>query len=833
MDPEKSKLLLNESDDYSDRSCSSIPGTLASSVPKEMDRRKGFLQEEGVKYGALSNSVVNIALLESLLPETAPRGIKPSPLVVGSAPVSSNMTSFSSDEIAVDHCRPSRSYSHQNLLFLPEFQNQVDQLLSNVESAVARARMEVSASKSKNIPLASNETFDKTRKVAETIVVDQRRLDEAFSRLIDVAVRYDKLSESGGAVRWLHTRERRKGVLEKSIHDLLIDTNAELVSFDVGNRPANVAFESNIVTSARSYRVRARHVIPIVLLLVVWSVLGALTWHTYLGHYDWLVLLRIVRSPLLIVSYAYLIAINMKVWATLRIDYVAIFEFHADTAPTPKYAFRAAIGFTALFSGIVAAYLLLSAVVYNAEGVIVAVGVMMWALLIAFSLNPFDVFCRSGRYALIGSLGRTIFAPFFKVHFGDGWLGDQLVSLDIVFLDIEYFFCYCIYASTSGPVTAFDASVCTSNLYFIRPIITVLPTTWRFFQCLRGYMDTKNSLHLWNAGKYFTTYPVVVFATAYKPQNVTFHSLFQKFAFNDNPHLSHTIDLFNKLVSPSEVISVDAVTTSPVHQRVLSKKLEDHQFSLLLEASSPADKARLLSVSAPHAASWLLVTPSPGLDLHLDPNELQISIQWWLGIDTARGSSCSRCPGLALDRFGNHTTTCKRGGDVVTHHNHLRNVIVEFCHRAHLGVRVESGSGITPDLSRTRPADVLVLNWERGKHAALDITVTSPLIPSILTAASLSEGAAAEEAEVRKHRANDPKCSELGWVCIPLAVETYGNWGREAFSRLASHLAIITSSHKSKVLTELYSRLNFTLVRAVARALLARCAPSLGLQDIV
>ena len=63
---------------------------------------------------------------------------------------------------------------------------------------------------------------------------------------------------------------------------------------------------------------------------------------------------------------------------------------------------------------------------------------------------------------------------------------------------------------------------------------------------------------------------------------------------------------------------------TPVHQRVLSKKLEDHQFSLLLEASSPADKARLLSAPAPHAASWLLVIPSPGLDLHLDPNELQM-----------------------------------------------------------------------------------------------------------------------------------------------------------------------------------------------------------------
>ena len=31
---------------------------------------------------------------------------------------------------------------------------------------------------------------------------------------------------------------------------------------------------------------------------------------------------------------------------------------------------------------------------------------------------------------------------------------------------------------------------------------------------------------------------------------------------------------------------------------------------------------------------------------------------------------------------------------------------------------------------------------------------------------------AAGKAEVHKHNANDPKCSELTWLCIPLAVET-------------------------------------------------------------
>ncbi|KAL5481486.1 hypothetical protein EMCRGX_G021655 [Ephydatia muelleri] len=48
-------------------------------------------------------------------------------------------------------------------------------------------------------------------------------------------------------------------------------------------------------------------------------------------------------------------------------------------------------------------------------------------------------------------------------------------------------------------------------------------------------------------------------------------------------------------------------------------------------------------------------------------------------------------------------------------------MFVEFFHRAHLGVRVES-------------------------------------------AASLYERAAAEKAETRKHKINDPKCLELGWV---------------------------------------------------------------------
>ena len=40
--------------------------------------------------------------------------------------------------------------------------------------------------------------------------------------------------------------------------------------------------------------------------------------------------------------------------------------------------------------------------------------------------------------------------------------------------------------------------------------------------------------------------------------------------------------------------------------------------------------------------------------------------------------------------------------------------------------------------------------------------------------------AAARAAEMRKHEKNDAKCTELGWMCVPLAVDSYGAWGVKA-----------------------------------------------------
>ena len=211
--------------------------------------------------------------------------------------------------------------------------------------------------------------------------------------------------------------------------------------------------------------------------------------------------------------------------------------------------------------------------------------------------------------------------------------------------------------------------------------------------------------------------------------------------------------------------------------------------------------------------------PSENLGLHLDPPVFQVAIKWWLGLDTSEGSQCALCPGSTLDHLGHHAVTCKYGGDVVSRHNRIRDILVETCRRAHIGVKVEVGNNLSRDHSKTRPADILLPNWFLGRTAALDVSITSPLNPVTLLEAGVSATAAAQATEARKHQANDPKCSELGWVCVPMVVETYGAWGKETtaiISSVASRLATSTCRPKSTILHEIYGRLNLNLVCANA-----------------
>ena len=84
------------------------------------------------------------------------------------------------------------------------------------------------------------------------------------------------------------------------------------------------------------------------------------------------------------------------------------------------------------------------------------------------------------------------------------------------------------------------------------------------------------------------------------------------------------------------------------------------------DRSSPAKKARLLLVSAPHSTSWLSVIPSTSQGLHLDPIEFRVAIKWCMaGPRYLPGLSVCFCPAHSLNPLGHHALTCKCGGDVL------------------------------------------------------------------------------------------------------------------------------------------------------------------------
>ena len=143
------------------------------------------------------------------------------------------------------------------------------------------------------------------------------------------------------------------------------------------------------------------------------------------------------------------------------------------------------------------------------------------------------------------------------------------------------------------------------------------------------------------------------------------------FGCAENYQLQQAVATYNPQVSVSEAVTFESTLASPITQKVLSGKVEDQLFKSLLESSSPA---RLLSVSAPHAASWLSVIPSVGLGLHLESNEYQVALRWWLGLDTSGGVMCPFCPEITLVSLGHHAVTCRHGGDVVIRHNLLRDL---------------------------------------------------------------------------------------------------------------------------------------------------------------
>ena len=350
--------------------------------------------------------------------------------------------------------------------------------------------------------------------LVNVLVGHQQTLGFRFQSVRDRAEQLDNELDSSANSDHLSSPEvtAAKNKIEDVIVAYLMEVESILTrALGSAERVHKFLSDKLVLDKVRHETYRYYYYLPVVLLVAMWTAIIGLEVSSSSSASYWVTVLRVMRGPLLTLTFMYLVGLNISGWAKVRINYVKLFSIKYVRAVTPKDAFRFAGLVTVVFG-----VLLFVVMFASADGSVVpllVVGVAMWLVLILLMANPLKLMQRGARFSFVSSFARVTLTPFYAISFGDAWLADQMLSTIAVMLDFEYLICY-LSVVIWNPDT--DKSVCLSSRTGIRPIIVALPAIWRLLQCLRSYYDTTSSKQLLNAGKYMSALPVIAFSTAYE-----------------------------------------------------------------------------------------------------------------------------------------------------------------------------------------------------------------------------------------------------------------------------------------------------------------------------
>ena len=134
--------------------------------------------------------------------------------------------------------------------------------------------------------------------------------------------------------------------------------------------------------------------------------------------------------------------------------------------------------------------------------------------------------------------------------------------------------------------------------------------------------------------------------------------------------------------------------------------------------------------------------------------------------------------------MGDHQVGYGGANDRIARHDYICNSLFSADQSAALAPRREMPSLISG--SRSRPADIYLPNWSRGKPAGLDVTVISIMQPLTLKGAAFTPGYALGVAEECKMTAHAEDSRAAGVYFGPLVLEMVGGWGWDLIEMVKS-----------------------------------------------
>uniref|UniRef100_A0A673N8Y1 Xenotropic and polytropic retrovirus receptor 1 homolog n=1 Tax=Sinocyclocheilus rhinocerous TaxID=307959 RepID=A0A673N8Y1_9TELE len=149
-------------------------------------------------------------------------------------------------------------------------------------------------------------------------------------------------------------------------------------------------------------------------------------------------LVRIYRGGFLLIEFLFLLGINTYGWRQAGVNHVLIFELNPRNNLSHQHLFE-----IAGFLGVLWCVSILSCLFAKNTMIPVQVNPLaLYGFFFFFLINPFKTCYYKSRFWLLKLLFRVVTAPFHRVGFADFWLADQLNSLVVVLMDLEYMICF-------------------------------------------------------------------------------------------------------------------------------------------------------------------------------------------------------------------------------------------------------------------------------------------------------------------------------------------------------------------------------------------------------
>ena len=236
----------------------------------------------------------------------------------------------------------------------------------------------------------------------EVLLSLQESLHSSFASLDELTALHGDTTFSHDGRSYLQSKESKKREFEHRISACLEKIESELQVLHLKNEVHPDSLEAfcmggkQFTEQVKKTPISRFTYLSFFLFLVICGVMC----YMYFSYQNpWVIYLRVLRSPLLIVFYLYLYGINMKVWANAGINYVSIFNYSVKGIPTPEFVNKVAAIFTVYFALSVIVLLFVSPFSSDIPGKVIPL--IMWLSLLAFLINPLNVYLRRGRLSFL------------------------------------------------------------------------------------------------------------------------------------------------------------------------------------------------------------------------------------------------------------------------------------------------------------------------------------------------------------------------------------------------------------------------------------------------